>query len=66
VLVEEGVPHLLLRDYVRDQEVDLLVLGTHERSAFAEILLGSTARVIMDHVPCDALLIRELRAAGEA
>jgi nucleotide-binding universal stress UspA family protein len=54
-----------LRDYVRDKEVDLLVLGTHGRSAFFEIFLGSVAKAIMDDVPCDALVIREPRAAVE-
>ncbi len=65
VLIEDGAPNFLLRDYVRDKEVDLLVLGTHGRSAFLEIFLGSTAKVIMDDVPCDALVIREPRASVE-
>jgi nucleotide-binding universal stress UspA family protein len=65
VLIEDGVPNLLLRDYVRDKEVDLLVLGTHGRNPLFEILLGSTAKAIMDDVPCDALVIREPRAAVE-
>jgi nucleotide-binding universal stress UspA family protein len=63
VLIEDGAPNVLLRDYVRDKEVDLLVLGTHGRSPFFEIFLGSTAKMIMDDVPCDALVIREPRAA---
>lgn len=66
VLIEDGVPNFLLRDYVRDKEVDLLVLGTHGRSGFFEIFLGSVAKAIMDDVPCDALVIREPRAAVEA
>ncbi len=63
VLIEDGAPNFLLRDYVRDKEVDLLVLGTHGRSPFLEIILGSTAKVIMDDVPCDVLVIREPRTA---
>lgn len=63
VLIEDGAPNFLLRDYVRDKEVDLLVLGTHGRSPFFEIILGSTAKVIMDDVPCDVLVIREPRTA---
>ena len=65
VLIEDGAPNFLLRDYVRDKEVDLLVLGTHGRSAFFEIFLGSVAKAIVDDVPCDALVIREPRAAVE-
>jgi nucleotide-binding universal stress UspA family protein len=65
VLIEDGAPNFLLRDYVRDKEVDLLVLGTHGRSALFEMFLGSAAKAIMDDVPCDALVIREPRAAVE-
>ena len=65
VLIEDGAPNFLLRDYVRDKEVDLLVLGTHGRSALFEMFLGSVAKAIMDDVPCDALVIREPRAAVE-
>jgi len=65
VLIEDGAPNLLLRDYVRDNEVDLLVLGSHGRNPFFEMLLGNTAKVIVDDVPCDALVIRQPRAAAE-
>jgi nucleotide-binding universal stress UspA family protein len=56
LLIEDGPPNFLLRDYVRDKEVDLLVLGTH-RSSFFEIFVGSVAKTILDDVPCDALVI---------
>lgn len=65
VLIEDGAPNLLLRDYVRDKDVDLIVLGTHGRSPLLELFLGSTAKVIMDDVPCDALVIREPRESVE-
>ena len=66
VLIEDGAPNVLLRNYVRDKEVDLLVLGMHERSAFFEILVGSAEKTIVNDVPCDALVIREPRAAVES
>lgn len=65
MLIEDGSPSCLLRDYVRDREVDLVVLGTHGRSPFFEMFLESTAKVIMDNVACDTLVIREPRAAVE-
>ncbi len=66
VLIEEGPPNFLLRDYVRDKEVDLIVLGTHGRSSFFEIFVGSVAKTILNDVPCDALVIREPPAAVES
>lgn len=62
-LIEYGAPSPLLRDYVRDMNVDLVVLGTHGRSAVFAVLIGSVARQIVSEVPCDALIIREPRAA---
>jgi len=63
VLIEYGAADRLLHDYVRDNDVDLVVLGTHGRSALFEVLLGSVAKRIMDGLPCDALVVREPRAA---
>lgn len=63
VLIESGLPTFLLRDYVREKGVDLVVLGTHGRSAIFEIFIGSVAKAIMEEAPCDALVIREPRAA---
>ena len=63
VVIDEGAPEALLRDYVRDREVDLVVLGTHGRSGLLEVFLGSVARRIMDALPCDALIVRGPAAA---
>lgn len=59
VLVEDGAPGPLLRDYVGDTDVDLVVLGSSGRNAFMEALVGCTAKSIIHEVPCDALLVRE-------
>jgi nucleotide-binding universal stress UspA family protein len=62
-LIEFGTPSALLRDYVRDRDIDLVVLGTHGRSAFFEALIGSVAKQIMGELPCDALVVRDPRAS---
>ncbi|MDT3686448.1 MAG: universal stress protein [Pseudorhodoplanes sp.] len=61
-LIEFGTPSALLRDYVRDRDIDLVVLGTHGRSAFFDVLIGSVAKQIMEELPCDALVVRDPRA----
>lgn len=63
-VIEHGAPDHLLRDYVRARDVDLVVLGTHGRSAVFDILIGSVARRVMDGLPCDALIVRGPRAAS--
>lgn len=64
VLIEHGAPSHLLQDYVSDRAADLVVAGTHGRSALFEAVIGSVAKRILDEVPCDILLIREPRAAA--
>ena len=59
VLIEYGAPSHLLHDYVVDNAVDLVVLGTHGRSVLSDVLIGSVAKCILDDVPCDTLVIRE-------
>lgn len=65
-LVEYGHPSLLVRQYATDRGVDLVVLGTHGRSGFLDILIGSTAKEILSELSCDALVIREPRAVVES
>lgn len=65
-VLEFGAPDRLLRDYCRDIRVDLVVLGTQGRSALFEMFIGSVAKQIMAGLSCDALVIREPRAATES
>jgi nucleotide-binding universal stress UspA family protein len=37
-----GVPHGIIRDYVDENEIDLVVMGTHGRTGLEHALLGST------------------------
>ena len=63
----EGIEH---RNYVRhgqvwknlaaiieENEVDLLVVGTHGRTGFGKLLLGSVAEDILRHAPCPVLTV---------
>lgn len=51
--VREGVPHEELLLYIKDQGIDLVVMGAKGRSAFKTILLGSTTEALLraDQVP---------------
>ncbi len=66
VLIEYGAPNHLLHDYVVGNSVDLVVVGTHGRSAIFDALIGSVAKRILEDVPCDILVVREPRAKVEA
>lgn len=62
VFVEHGSPPTILRAYVEDHSADLVVVGSHGRSAMFDVLIGSTARRIVETARGDVLLVREPRA----
>lgn len=62
VLVEYGAPELMIRSYMQDRGANLVALGTHGRSAVFDVLIGSTAKRILEFAPADVLLVREPRA----
>jgi len=44
--------------YARDNNIDLLVLGTHGRGAIAHMLMGSVAEKVVRKAPCPVLTVR--------
>lgn len=61
-LIEYGAPEMVLRNYAQEKPVDLTVVGSHGGGAIYHIVIGSTARRIIDAVPGDVLLVREPKA----
>lgn len=62
VLVERGCPEVMVRAYMQDKGVDLVVVGTHGGSGVLGARLGGTAKRILEFAPGDVLLIREPKA----
>lgn len=58
VLLHYGAPEQVLSVYAQEQNVDLVVMATHGRTALADVLIGSVASKLVDAVPCDVLVIR--------
>jgi universal stress protein A len=55
--VELGSPKLEITRIAEENQVDLIVVGSHGRHGFA-LLLGSTANGILHHAKCDVLAVR--------
>lgn len=63
----EGIPHRShvrhgliwqnLAEIVTENEVDLIVVGTHGRTGLGKLLLGSVAEDILRHAPCPVLTV---------
>ncbi len=57
-----GSVEALLGDHVRDVGTDLIVLGSHGRTAAFDTLIGSTARRVLESADTDVLVVRDPRA----
>lgn len=57
-ILERGSPADLLPDYVRNQAVDLVVMGSSSRAGFMRKLLGSTTETLLHTIDCDVLVVR--------
>lgn len=55
--VVEGDPAMQIGQWVEDHDVDLLVLCSHGRSGAKEWPLASTARKLVDRLPCSLLVV---------
>jgi universal stress protein A len=58
-LVEQGYAFAEIARVARNEEVDLVVLGSHGRGAIAHMLLGSVAERVARKAPCSVLVVRE-------
>lgn len=54
----QGSPYREIVRIARDENVDLLILGTHGHGAIVQALLGSVAERVVRHAPCPVLTVR--------
>ena len=54
----EGTPFLEIIRYAKQNDIDLIVMGTHGRSALKQVLLGSVAEKVVRKAPCPVLTVR--------
>ena len=65
ILVERGNPERIIVRVAGDQKVSLIVISAREGAeghpSIGPASVGHTARFVLDHAPCDVLLLREVR-----
>lgn len=54
----QGPPFLEIVRYAKENDIDLIVMGTHGRSGLAHVLLGSVAEKVVRKAPCPVLTVR--------
>jgi nucleotide-binding universal stress UspA family protein len=57
-VIKTGVTFVEIIDYIKEENIDLVVMGTHGRSGIEHILIGSVAEKILRKSPCPVLIIR--------
>ncbi len=55
--VESGVAKFVIAEFALENEVDLIVIGSHSRHGLAHFL-GSTARAVLNKAHCDVLAVK--------
>lgn len=55
-----SVPSTIVQ-YARENEIDLIVIGTHGRTGLSHVLMGSVAERVVQHADCSVLTVRPER-----
>src|SRR5580765_7035098 len=63
--VRQGLVWKNLAPIVEENDIDLIVVGTHGRTGLGKLLLGSVAEDILRHAPCPVLTVGP-RVSGRA
>jgi len=54
---EVGYPATMVMQKVKDEKIDLLIMGTHGKTGLNRILIGSVAENVLRHTSCNTLII---------
>jgi nucleotide-binding universal stress UspA family protein len=66
VATQIGSPFLEIVRYAQEQQIDLIVIGTHGRGPIGHMLLGSVAEKVVRKAPCPVLTVRHPQREGAA
>jgi nucleotide-binding universal stress UspA family protein len=55
-----------LVDTARSEHADLIVVGSHGRTGFKKLLLGSVASHVVTHAPCSVLVVKQRLVQDQA
>ena len=58
-----GDPGEVLIRTAKDENVDLIVVGSHGRTGVTKLLMGSVASHVVTHAPCSVLVARTTKKA---
>lgn len=56
--VRTGTPFLEIINFARENEADMIVMGTHGRTGLQHMLIGSVAEKVVRKSPCPVLTVK--------
>ena len=59
-------PGKAILDHAKEEDIDVIVMGTHGREGATRHVLGSVAAKVLRHAPCPVLPVRGDESAAEA
>ncbi len=57
-VIQIGSPFVGIIQYAKENEIDMIVMGTHGRTGLVHVMIGSTAERIVRKAPCPVLTVR--------
>jgi nucleotide-binding universal stress UspA family protein len=56
--VREGTPFSEIVRFAKEQQIDLIIMGTHGHTGLTHMLLGSVTEKVVRKAPCPVLTVR--------
>ena len=63
--IEEGIPHKTILSYADENDIDLIVMGTHGKSGLDRLLLGSVTEKVVRASEVPVLTVRMVKGEEE-
>ena len=64
--VADGIPFDEILQAARKFHADLIVMGTHGRTGFSHLMMGSQAERVVRQAPCPVLTVKSMQPAQAA
>ncbi|MEK6766758.1 MAG: universal stress protein [Planctomycetota bacterium] len=58
-IVVQGIPFAEIIHTARENNIDMIVIGSHGRTGIAHIMLGSVSEKVIRKAPCPVLTVRQ-------
>lgn len=59
LVIRKGKPFETIAQYAAEEQIDLIVMGTHGRGAVMHALMGSVAENVVRHAGCPVLTVQD-------